>query len=134
MDWPVEFTHSGIETITRCSSSAQRGRPSQHAANKTQLLQYWIKSLGSFVTGDYEDITVFIDSDVTFNLFSSSLAVSLLIWLGLFVFSKKITLPHCLRITTGGENLWSAERRGDGIQELEMLKKVIENKIELYRK
>ena len=50
MDWPVEFTHSGIETITRCSSSAQRGRPSQHAANKTQLPQYWMESLGSFAS------------------------------------------------------------------------------------
>ena len=50
MDWPVVFTHGGMETITRCSSSCKRGRPSQHAANKTQLPQYLMKSLGSFAS------------------------------------------------------------------------------------
>ena len=50
MDWPVVFTHGGIETIGSYCSSARRGRPSQDAGNKTQLPQYLMKSLGSFAS------------------------------------------------------------------------------------
>ena len=50
MDWPVVFTHGGIETIGSYCSSARRGRPSQDAGNKTQLPQYLMNSLGSFAS------------------------------------------------------------------------------------
>ena len=50
MDWPVEFTPGGNESVPNYYSSARRGRPSQDAGNKTQLPQYLMKSLGSFAT------------------------------------------------------------------------------------